>query len=358
MLRKLDLFFDTTFGPVGPLGRLWQRVGLVTLIVAMCMSAKFGWQLSLMHAVTLGVVGIFTAFVPDAAIELWRKGRWALAIGLLLVVSPMLFVVEFYSHAGYTSGLRGVELTDARVANVKHDDKRGQVETDAAAVTFWRAEVDKLREAGAWAATTTAEAERARLPGLELAIAQEARRGGCKSRCLERTRERDEVKARIATIEKIDEAKVKLEAAERALASARGVAGQSEFKASAIDNQQKFLGRVAAFVTSAGSTLEPTEFQTQAAEFSASNLIALILTFGPALAFVLMGTDRVMRPALEAFATGLAAPIATHGGSPGSRASDLSVINHRITDRGTAKTLADGLAFYRAKLIAGAQPAV
>lgn len=356
MLRKLDLFFDTTFGPVGPLGRLWQRVGLVTLIVAMCMSAKFGWQLSLMHAVTLGVVGIFTAFVPDAAIEQWRKGRWALAIGLGLVVSPMLFVVEFYSHAGYTSGLRGVELTDARVANVKHTDKRDQVADNANAVKFWVDELAKLRAASEWLATTTATAERAKLESANLAIKQEERRGGCKSKCLQRTRERDEIASNVAKLEAVEDAKANIAKFERALADARGTAATSEFKASAIDNQQKFLGRVAAFVTSAGSTLEPTEFQTQAAEFSASNLIALILTFGPALAFVLMGTDRVMRPALEAFATGLAAPIATHGGSPGSRASDLSVINHRITDRGTAKTLADGLAFYRAKLIAGAQP--
>lgn len=349
MLRKLDLFFDTTFGPVGPLGRLWQRVGLVTLIVAMCMSAKFGWQLSVMHAVTLGVVGIFTAFVPDAAIEQWRKGRWALALGLGLVVAPTLFIVEFYSHAGYTSGLRGVELTDARVANVKHDDKRGEVQTKSAAVKYWTDQVQQLRGAAGWATTTTAEAERAKLPGLELAISQEAKRGGCKSRCLERTRERDEVHARIAHIEKIDEGVRELKAAEKALADARGIAGQSSIKASAVDQQQRFLGRAAAFVTSFGATLEPTEFQAEAAEFSASNLIALILTLGPALAFVLMGTDRVPRDEAE-FRAG-AASGAGHGAAPGvDRASDLSVINHRFSDRGTAKTIADSLAPYRAKV--------
>ncbi len=357
MLRSIDAFLDTFFGPVGPLGRLWQRVGLVTLAVAMVMSAKFGFTLSFLHAITLGVVGLFTAFVPDAAVELYRNSRKALAVFLGVVVAPVLFVIEFYSHAGYTSGLRGVEITDARVANVKHDDKRGDVASSAAAVAFWQGEIAKLRDAGAWAATTTADAERAKLPGLELAISQEARRGGCKSKCLERTRERDDVNARIATIEKIDEAKGKLEAAEKALAAARGVAGKSEFKASAVDMQQRFLGRVAAFVTSAGATLEPTEFQAEAAEFSASNLIALALTFLPALAFLLAGTDRVKRAAHEVASAGLAAfGGGQSGGTPGERASDLSVINNRITDRGTAKHAADALAYYRAKA-AGRVPA-
>jgi hypothetical protein len=234
---------------------------------------------------------------------------------------------------------------------VKHDDKRGEVQTKTAAVKYWTDQVQQLRGAAGWATTTTAEAERAKLPGLELAISQEAKRGGCKSRCLERTKERDETLARIAHIEKIDEGVRELKAAEKALADARGVAGQSEFKASAVDMQQRFLGRAAAFVTSFGSTLEPTEFQAEAAEFSASNLIALALTFLPALGFVLMGLSRIEAPKGEDELRAVAAFGAGHGAAPGvDRASDLSVINHRFTDRGTAKTIADSLAPYRAKV--------
>jgi len=58
---------------------------------------------------------------------------------------------------------------------------------------MWEKRLAELEGANAgWITTVTADALRAQLASAELAISQEAARGGCKAKCLARTQERDQ----------------------------------------------------------------------------------------------------------------------------------------------------------------------
>ena len=104
MLDQLDAF-----------GKLWLVLGLASLAAAAAMSFDFGWQVSTKHALFLAILTVVAAFGPMAAEMLWGKGRRGPAIACAVICVPLLGI-EFYSHAGYTAGLRGYNIETLTVA--------------------------------------------------------------------------------------------------------------------------------------------------------------------------------------------------------------------------------------------------
>jgi hypothetical protein len=100
------------YGDMKPWGKVWLYTGIVTLIVAAAMSVDFGWSVSSKHALFLGCLSLVAAFLPDAARDQWKHESKPMGFILGLVAVPLL-LIEFGSHAGYTAGLRGNNISES-----------------------------------------------------------------------------------------------------------------------------------------------------------------------------------------------------------------------------------------------------
>ena len=277
------------FGELSAWGRFWLYLGLATLACAAAMSFAFGIEISLKHALFLMCLTAIAAFLPEAAYSQWLEGRKIVAVVLAMVSVPTL-LIEFYSHAGYTAGLRGSNSETALVQNTKYDSRQDSVKESRTDLTMWTKRLSDLEAQNAWSATVTADALRAQLTSANLAIDLEAKRGGCKSLCLARTKERDDINTKIAIAEERSELTRKIEATRRVVDGARDVAAKTEHKSSAVDHQNRFLAKSVAMV-SAGS-LTPTEFMSEGSQQTVNLAMALAGTGLPALALFIAGLYR------------------------------------------------------------------
>jgi hypothetical protein len=121
------------FNDLDSFGRFWFGVGIVALAAAAAMSFDFGWGVSAKHAIFLAVLTVVAAFGPMAAEMLWGKGRKGPAIATAIICIPLLGI-EFYSHAGYTAGLRGHNIESASVQNMRFDGAQEAVKIGRAHV--------------------------------------------------------------------------------------------------------------------------------------------------------------------------------------------------------------------------------
>lgn len=282
MLREM-------FGELSAWGRFWLYLGISTLVCAAAMSFAFGYEISLKHALFLMCLTAIAAFLPEAAYSQWEEGRRIVAVILALIAVPTL-AIEFYTHAGYTAGLRGSNIETAKVQNTKFDTRQDAVKEGKTNLAMWEQRLKDLEAQNGWVTTVTAEALRARLASANLAIEQEAARGGCKSRCLARTQERDDLQSKIALAEEKAQLTKQIEATRKVLASARDVAATTEHKSSAVNHQNQFLARTVSLVSN--GSLDPTEIMTEGAQQTVNLGMALAGTGLPALALFIAGLYR------------------------------------------------------------------
>lgn len=282
--------FRDMFDDLDPFGRFWLILGLGSLVAAAAMSFDFGWGVSTKHAIFLSILTAVAAFGPMASEMLWGKGRKGASIATAIVCVPLL-AIEFYSHAGYTAGLRGTNIESATVQNTKYDARQDSAKEHKTNLAMWQKRLADLEAANGWSATVTAEALRARLASAQLAIDQEAARGGCKSKCLERTKERDDLQSKIAIAEEKSTLTKQIEATKAVLDKARDTAATTEHVSSAVVHQNDFLTKVVALV--ANGTPKATELQSVTAEQSVNLAMAIAGTGLPAFALFIAGLFRL-----------------------------------------------------------------
>jgi hypothetical protein len=298
ILRPIDSFMHAMFGDLAPTGRAWARVGIIVLGVAALMSYDFGASVSWKHGAFLALLSFVAAFGPEAAHKAWEEGRKGVATTIAILCVPLL-AIEFYSHAGYTAGLRGNDIATAKVANVKYDNATDAVKEDKANLTMWTERLAKLEAENAWVVTVTADALRAKLESANLAIEQEAKRGGCKSKCLARTKERDDLMSKIALAEEKGNLTRQIEATKKVLADARTKADTTEFKSSAVVHQNEFLAKAVALV--GYGELAPSATIEETAQQSANLMMALAGTGLPAFALFIAGLYRRKEQSEDAY---------------------------------------------------------
>jgi hypothetical protein len=285
-MRKM---FRDMFGTLSPWGQFWLYLGLASLAAAAGMSFMVGWNMTALHAIFLCCVSFVTAFLPEASYKAWGEGKRGVAVILAILAVP-LFAVEFGQHAAYTAGIRGHDLATTKVQNIKYDDGRADVEEAKKTLVMFEARLAELQKANGWSTTVTADALRAKLESLNLAIKLEAERKGCKAKCLERTKERDEVASRIAVLERVDDVTTKIEATKKVIASAREKASTIEHKSSQTEHMNAFLSKAAAFLGK--GELKPDAYTEEGTQLSANLMVALAGTGLPALALFIAGLYR------------------------------------------------------------------
>jgi hypothetical protein len=278
-LRLCLSFISDLFNELDAFGRFWLALGLVVLVVAARMSWKFGYDVSLEHAAFLACLTVVAAFGPMAAEILWRKGRKGVSMATAIICLPLLGI-EFFSHAGYTAGLRGSNIETASVQNMRFDGAQDAAKEDKANLEMWKDHLAKLMADNAWAATVKADGLRAQLDAAQKAIDLEAARGGCKAKCQIEMKRKADLETRIAIAERATDLTNKIEATQRILDKKRTVAATTEHKSSAVDHQNRFLIKSVAIV--ANGTLKASEIQEASAEQGVNLAMALAGTGLPA----------------------------------------------------------------------------
>jgi len=278
-LRNLFALYDTY-------GKVVLALALIGLASSAAMAFFFGISVSLMHGIFLIVVSIGFALGPHLAHKVWLKGARTSAVMIAILCVP-LGVVEWYSHNGYTAGLRGVDIGDAKVQQAKYQSAHVAVDDDKTNLEMWRKRLTALETEHAWAASVTADALRAQLTNANLAIDLESKRGGCKSKCLARTKERDDIATKIALAEEKADLTKKIEATRNVLAKARDKADTTEFKHSAAAQQATSIAKLVSMVVS--GSLNPTDIQAEVVEQGANVGMSIAAMLQPALFFFIAG---------------------------------------------------------------------
>lgn len=286
--------FREMFGELSPWGRFWLYLGIASLVAAALMSFDFGYSISLKHAAFLACLTFVTAFLPEAAYTQWESGRRGVGIVLALLCAPLL-LVEFYSHAGYTAGLRGQNVSEARVQNTKYDNAQEATKEDKTNLEMWKAQLAKLIEENAWTATVKADALRDELATLKERMAAEEK--GQRGRKAGRGREfealqnkANAVTDRIAKAELREGLTKRIEATQRILDKKREVASATEYKSSAVEHQKASLARAVSYFRF--GQVKPSEYVQEGADHSVNLAMAMVGTGLPALALFIAGLYR------------------------------------------------------------------
>jgi hypothetical protein len=180
----------------------------------------------------------------------------------------------------------------AKVQNAKYSGAQETVKEDKTNLEMWRKRLDALQAEHAWAASVTAEALRAQLASANLAIEQEAKRGGCGPKCLARTKERDDLATKIAITEEKADLTKKIEATKRVVDTAREKAETVEYKSSPVVHANQSIADAFAFIRSFGSETEPSETVEKGSQISINFGMALAGTGLPALCLFIAGLYR------------------------------------------------------------------
>lgn len=286
--------FREMFGELSPWGRFWLYLGIASLVAAALMSFDFGYSISLKHAAFLACLTFVTAFLPEAAYTQWEGGRKGVGIVLALLCAPLL-LVEFYSHAGYTAGLRGQNVSEARVQNTKYDNAQESTKEDKANLELWKAQLVKLVEENAWTATVKADALRDELATLKERMAAEEK--GQRGRKAGRGREFESLQNkanaltdRIAKTELREDLTKRIEATQRILDRKRDVASNTEHKSSAVEHQKAMLARAVSYFSL--GQVKPSDYVQEGADHSVNIAMAAVGTGLPALALFIAGLYR------------------------------------------------------------------
>jgi hypothetical protein len=277
------------FGDLTPTGRAWMYLGLGSLMAAAAMSFDFGSGVSMKHAIFLGCLTVVTAFAPEAAYKQWTEGRRGLAVALAIICAP-LFAIEFYSHAGYTAGLRGQNISEARVQNARYDGAQEAAKEDKTNLELWKKQLATLLEQNAWAGTVKADALRAQVDVAQKEIDLEAARGGCKTKCALRMKEKADLEQKIGTIEQASSLSARIEATQRILDKKRVVASSTEYKSSAVAHQNEFLAKAVTLFRD--GSMKPSELMDEGASQTVNLGMAAAGTGLPAFALFIAGLFR------------------------------------------------------------------
>lgn len=288
-MTKLSNFLTARFGKLDATGKFWMWAGIVTLICSMGMAYDYGSQVTWKHGLVMGALSFATAFLLEEAYSYWKRGLTGVAIGLTIVSIPM-FWQETKSHIAYTAGFRTASVEKVKVQNTKYNGAQDTVEENKAQLAFWQKRLETLTSQNGWTATVTADGLRAKLPSLELAIKQEEANGGCKSKCLARTKERDEIAERVKVLEETNDLSAKIAHAKQVLGNLRDKAATVEHQTSIVEHQTDFLQKTAAFIL--GKDGKGNSTLAEGVDIENTVMLALMPVMLPALCFFMMGLRR------------------------------------------------------------------
>ena len=281
--------FREMFGELTAWGKFWLYLGLATLVCAAAMSFSFGNEISFKHAMFLMCLTAIAAFLPEAAYAQWEDGRKIVAVVLATLAVPTL-LIELYTHAGYTAGLRGSNIESAHVQNRRYDGAQKTAEENTALLATFKAQLAKLRAENEWTTSVSADALRKQIVVHDKAIENETARKGCKTKCEGLMRDKATLEGRIATIEQDNDLSRRIEGMQAVVDKKRVDAGGVEHKSSAVEHQKRSLAKWVSMA--AVGSLKPSEMIDEGAQETVNFAMAVAGTGLPALSLFIAGLYR------------------------------------------------------------------
>lgn len=268
------------------LQRIFLGVGAIGLAVSCLMTFKFGISMSWLHALALCLVTICAAFIFPFRAFVQRMGFTGAARGLA-ILGTFFVGVELFSHVGYTIGQRQDSSVHAVAQTAAYEAQQNAMLEEKTNLAMWREHLAKLQAENAWVATVSADGLKAQLAAATLAIEQEAARGGCKAKCLARTKEKGELENRIALAERASDLTQKIEATQRLLDKKTEVATEAKVGFSPVKAQTDFVGQLWLLTTGVEGekALNPDAVTLSVTQILIGFFIALSATFLPTAAF-------------------------------------------------------------------------
>ena len=268
------------------LQRIFLGLGAVGLLISCAMTFKFGYAMSWLHAVALVTVTVMAAFIFPAKRFLREFG----AIGparIVGILGVFFIALEFYSHLGYTVGMRNKATLEATVQTAAYKNTQDALESEKTNLAFWRKQLTDLKQQNAWTATVTADGLRASLEAADKKIELETRRGGCKRKCLVLMEDKANLEARIATAEKVEDLSKRIEATQRILDGKTEKAVTVKAGFSAASAQTDWMGKIYLLGTGtdAKDALNPDDVTLTVTDIVIGFFIALGATMLPTTAF-------------------------------------------------------------------------
>lgn len=240
------------------LGKQWNQYtefGQFLWILALCamvvdagISYEFGRTLSYLHAAGFALVALAFCILPDVSALEFRKGRKTVGGWIAFACLPLGFVA-FLTHVGYSASIRVGDMQQASVHNAKFEDARTGLESDRKNLDMWRKQLDQLTTDNAWAATVRADGLRTQLETASKEIENEAARGGCKSKCEAKMRERDAIAEKISKVEQYEDLSKRIEATQRIIDKKTADVDSRDFVSSAATNHNDTLYKAISLVT-------------------------------------------------------------------------------------------------------------
>lgn len=245
-------------------------VGIPALAVAVAMTFQYGKSMSFLHAVCLGLLTIAGSIIWPYVKHI-RTDK--IASNAFRCVGALFLAVELFSHLGYTVGTRVMEAETTGITNAVYENNQAAAKDDAANLDLWRKQLSDLTAQNSWAATVKADALRSQLETADKAIANETARGGCKSKCEAKMRERDVIAEKVGKVEKVEDLTKRIEATQRILDGKRTAANKTEFKTSAVVAQTGFVAQLAT------QSLDPDKASLTWTTIAIGFLVSLVSTF-------------------------------------------------------------------------------
>lgn len=216
-------------------------IGCVGLTTTFALSVTSKWYILPLLIATLAAADLGNAYIWPFVLRKIRECRWDEA-GFAAPFGVISTIVCLVTAFGSLSHVFGESVAAAKHQNVKLDDVGAIIAKEEDNERIYSNRIAELSKAnGGWVTTATADGLRAKIPGLELAIQQESARGGCKTKCLERTKERDDVMERIGTLETLSKTEAMLKATREALAKYRDKRGVTDRGESGVLDQNASL---------------------------------------------------------------------------------------------------------------------
>jgi hypothetical protein len=270
------------------LRKIFRGIGLTLTIACGLFTGMFGYGINkniFIGAIVIAALlaaDLGNAYVWPYVVRLLGKRRWGEAAfaGSIAAVSTVVCIMTAF---GSISHVFTENVAEANVQNVKLEDVGVTIAKEEDNERIYLNRIKSLSENNSgWVTSVTADALRARLPALELAIKNEEARGGCKRECERKTKERDEINSRIAVLETMARDEQMLKATREALSKLRDKRAHTERGESIAKSQNNSL---AGFLT---MSLEPTDKAEKWTGRGVAWMITLFLVFG-ALGFNALG---------------------------------------------------------------------
>lgn len=232
-------------------GQFLWILALCAMAVDAGISYEFGSTLSYLHAGGFALVALAFCILPDVAALEWRKGR-KVAGGWIAAACVPLGLVAFLTHVGYSASIRVGDMQQSSAQNANWQAARDQVTDYKADLTMWQNRLTELErqlaESAGWSTTVAPDGLKAEVQAME-GDRIYRRSKECANVTLPESRAFCDklagIKGRVASATEAYGLRDKIDATNRKIAEARGVAAKTEFKSSAAANHNDTLFKAA-----------------------------------------------------------------------------------------------------------------